>query len=355
MPVPGLTLMFFGSAGAVPATEAYQTLIRMARHADRLGFRAVWTPERHFHSFGGLFPNPAVLGAALAMRTERIQIRAGSVVAPLHDPLRIVEEWAVVDALSGGRVAVALGTGWHARDFVLAPDNYDKRVQVTADTLDVLRRMWRGESVKRRSHSGQQVEVHSYPRPVQAELPVWLTASSNIDTFRRAGGLGAGVLTHLLGQDLGQLAEKITAYREAWAEAGHLGTGTVSVMLHTYVADTDSAARRKVRAPLIGYLRSSLDLELQASRIGGRVSRGSAALSELSRNATEGMLAERFEHLFAHAGLLGSPSTCTATLERLADAGVDEVACLSDFGLPAEEVLRSLERLADATVTGRSR
>mgnify|MGYP006138748669 CR=1 FL=1 len=60
-----------------------------ARLADERGFSALWVPERHFHRFGGLFPNPAVLGAAVAMATRRLQIRAGSLVSPLHDSLRI--------------------------------------------------------------------------------------------------------------------------------------------------------------------------------------------------------------------------------------------------------------------------
>ena len=70
----------------------------------RNGFKAVWTPERHFHAFGGLYPNPAVTSAAVAAITTRVRVRAGSVVLPLHNPIRVAEEWAVVDNLSQGRV-----------------------------------------------------------------------------------------------------------------------------------------------------------------------------------------------------------------------------------------------------------
>ena len=86
--------------GTIGRRDRYRLLLEGARFADRHGFAAVWTPERHFHAFGGLYPNPAVTGAALAAITERIGIRAGSVVLPLHNPIRVAEEWSVVDNLS---------------------------------------------------------------------------------------------------------------------------------------------------------------------------------------------------------------------------------------------------------------
>ena len=103
--------LFYFAAGEDTAGDGYRLLLESAKWADRIGFEAVWTPERHFHAFGGAYPNPSVLGAALAVATDRIRIRAGSVVAPLHSPARIAEEWAVVDNLSGGRVDISVRSG----------------------------------------------------------------------------------------------------------------------------------------------------------------------------------------------------------------------------------------------------
>src|SRR5258708_38629339 len=121
------SLFYFASDS--PGTQAaqYRLVTEGARFADRNGFTAVWTPERHFHEFGGLYPNPSVTSAALATVTERIQLRAGSVVLPLHDPLLVAEEWAVVDNLSHGRVAISFASGWQPNDFVIAPQNYAHR------------------------------------------------------------------------------------------------------------------------------------------------------------------------------------------------------------------------------------
>src|SRR5215469_15811081 len=135
------SLFFFADSGAAGG-EGYDLLLESARFADAHGFTAVWTPERHFHSFGGLYPNPAVTGAAVAAVTERLGIRAGSVVAPLHHPVRIAEEWSVVDNISDGRVGVSFASGWHARDFVLNPDHYEDRKDEMIRCVETVRRLW---------------------------------------------------------------------------------------------------------------------------------------------------------------------------------------------------------------------
>ena len=101
--------LFFFSHDASKGTEnKYRLLMESARFADVNDFSAVSTPERHFQDFGGLYPNPSVLSAALAMNTKNIDIRAGSVALPLHNPIRVAEEWSVVDNLSNGRVGSLL-------------------------------------------------------------------------------------------------------------------------------------------------------------------------------------------------------------------------------------------------------
>src|SRR5215218_4407232 len=116
-----LGLIFFSSSEAADGDEKYRLLVESVRFADRNGFSSVWIPERHFTRDGWLYPNPAVLQAALARETERIGLRAGSVVMPLHDPVRVAEEWAMVDNLSGGRVGISFASGWHSNDFIFYP------------------------------------------------------------------------------------------------------------------------------------------------------------------------------------------------------------------------------------------
>src|SRR5258708_11832568 len=90
-------IMFFAASEATLERDKYRLVLEAAKFSDQNGFSSIWLPERHFATLGGLYPNPAVLHAALAVVTERIHLRAGSVVLPLHSPLRVAEEWSLVD------------------------------------------------------------------------------------------------------------------------------------------------------------------------------------------------------------------------------------------------------------------
>ncbi|RKH19691.1 LLM class flavin-dependent oxidoreductase, partial [Corallococcus sp. CA031C] len=108
-----LSLIYFANDEDTLTGPKYELLIEGSKFADANGFSAVWTPERHFASFGGLYPQPAVVAAGVATVTKNLRLRSGSVVLPLHDPLLIAEQWSVVDNLSQGRVGMSVATGWH--------------------------------------------------------------------------------------------------------------------------------------------------------------------------------------------------------------------------------------------------
>jgi natural product biosynthesis luciferase-like monooxygenase protein len=337
------SLFYFASAEDGQSTDKYRLLIEGAKFADQNGFAAVWTPERHFHSFGGLYPNPSVAGAALAMVTERVEIRAGSVVLPLHNPIRVAEEWSVVDNLSRGRVGVAFASGWHADDFVFAPDHYRDRKETLLRNIQIVQDLWQGESVTVQGGAGNQVSVRLYPHPVQKRLPVWLTCAGNPDTFTEAGRLGANVLTHLLGQSPEELAAKIALYRESRRRHGHdPNAGRVALMLHTFVGTDREQVLATVRKPLTEYLRASVGLIENLAR-----SLGHADVQNISPDDMEDLLAHAFDRYVNTSALIGTPENCLEMVERLKDIGVDEVASLIDFGVDQETVLQTLPHLDD--------
>jgi natural product biosynthesis luciferase-like monooxygenase protein len=261
----------------------------------------------------------------------------------LHDPLRVAEEWALVDNLSGGRVGVSFASGWHANDFVLKPGAFQDRQELMRRGIDTVRRLWRGEAIRLPGGAGGEVEVRIFPRPVQPELPVWVTAASDPATFRLAGELGAGVLTHLLGHEETELAAKIRLYRDAWRQAGHLpGGDRVTVMLHTFVGASREAVEAVVREPLSAYLKTSFGLLRSLAESAGL----KQDPRQLSPAELDLLVARAYRrYVDAGAGLIGTPDSCAATVERLRQLGVDEVACLIDFGVAAEQVLASLTHL----------
>ena len=334
-----------------PGPQKYRLMLEGARFFDQNEFDSVWTPERHFHAFGGPFPNPSVTGAALAAVTENVAIRSGSCVSPLHHAIRITEEWAVVDNLSDGRVGLSFAAGWQPNDFILWPDSYGRNKQVMMDQIDLVRRLWRGEAVEFDSPTGKTVPITTLPRPVQSELPFWVTTAGNPETYRAAGEMGANVLTHLLGQDLDEVAEKIAIYRKAREEAGHdPDTGKITLMLHTFVGTDDDEVKEIVRQPMKDYLGASMKLVLGFAwtfpafkRPGGEDSSPEDIdLESLSEEETETILDFAFERYFETSGLFGTPETCVRMVDACKAAGVDEVACLLDFGVDTEQVLDSL-------------
>jgi len=340
-------IMFFSSATTANTEHRYRLLLEGARYADANGFKAVWTPERHFHAFGGLFPNPSVTSAALAVITENLMIRSGSLISPLHHVVRFTEEWSVVDNLSNGRAAISFGSGWNANDFVFRPENYARRREIMFEQIETARRLWRGNSITLANPFQKDVEVRISPPPIQPELPIWITTSGNPQTYIDAGRMGANLLTHLITQDLGTLRDKIQLYREARAAAGlDPDEGIVSLMLHTFLGEDMDRVKQKVYRPFREYLRTGIDLEQDAIEAGGHVSGGmDVAFHEISEANLEALLDITFQRYFATRALMGTPESCEAIVWRLEEAGVNEVACLIDFMDDHDDILDSLKHV----------
>ena len=351
----GFSLFHFAQGAHVGEENPYRLILEGARFADQAGFEAVWSPERHFHDFGAPYPNPSVISAAIAAITERVQIRAGSVVLPLHDPLRVAEEWAQVDQLSDGRVGMAIASGWQPNDFALAPGNYESRKEGMYQAIETLRALWRGEAVTRTNGLGDEVELRTFPRPRQPSLPIWITAAGNPETFAQAGRVGANVLTHMLGQSLEQIEKNLAAYREARHLAGH-DEGRVTLMLHTFVGEDEEAVKALVREPMKAYLASSASLVGQyahtwsAYRRGSSTQVGAGDIASLDEESRNDLFEFAFERFFETSSLLGCEEKCTALVESLRGVGVNEIACLVDFGVETDQVLEqlpNLQRLAE--------
>jgi natural product biosynthesis luciferase-like monooxygenase protein len=351
-------LLFFGGDEGGAAQEKYQFVIDVARYADAAGFSALWVPERHFTAMGSLYPNPAVLHAALARETRHIRLRAGSVVLPLNDPIRVAEEWALVDNLSGGRVELSFAPGWNAEDFALRPDHYARRYEVMYEGIQTVAKLWAGHTIEATDGAGRPIRIRTYPTPVQKKLIKWITAARSSRSFQQAGQIGADLLTHLFDQDVDELAEKIALYRRARADHGwDPEAGRVAVTLHTYLAGDMEEVRLNAYQPYFHYLKSNLGLlEKLAQSRNIPIDLGSLTTSQLDQ-AIEWV----FERFLRQRSLMGTPDSCLALVTRLARIGVQEIACLLDFGPSPQSILASLPRLrelmerAQAMTTNRSR
>ena len=348
------SLYYWGNDDGV-GPKKYEMLLEGAKFADTHGFCAVWTPERHFHAFGGPYPNPSVTGAAVAAVTKNIGVRAGSCVAPLHHPARIAEDWAVIDNLTNGRAGLAMASGWQPDDFLLRPENTPpNNRKALFDSIDQVRRLWRGEAVEFPTATGTHAVV-TQPRPVSRELPIWVTTAGNPATWIEAGEIGANVLTHLLGQSVDEVGDKIKLYHDALRKAGHdPAQFSVTLMLHTYIARDRELAREVAREPMKDYLRSAAGLIKQYAwafpafkKPAGVENPMQIDLQTLSDEENEAILDFAFKRYFEDSGLFGTVEDCLARVESLKTIGVTEVACLIDYGIATETVMEGLYPLAE--------
>jgi len=334
---PLFSVYFFGNYPAEYSPSKYRLILEAARVADARGFHALWLPERHFHSVGGFSPNPSVLAAALARETSQIRLHGGSVVAPLHHPVRIAEEWAVVDNLSNGRAGISFASGWHPNDFIFAPGNFEKRRELYYEGIDIVRRLWRGESASFQTGGAARFDVRILPRPRQAELPTWFTCIHR-DAFVKAGELGANVLCHTVNQSLEEIAGKVAAYREARARSG-FDAGHVTLLVHTFLAADAAQAVEQARQPFYDYLTAFLDNGKKKAESHGRQ-------IDLAAEDMEEILSRSYRDYVENKALIGSVESCAAVIDKLSAIGIDELGCFIDFGVETDAALASLELLA---------
>ncbi|MED7818927.1 MULTISPECIES: MupA/Atu3671 family FMN-dependent luciferase-like monooxygenase, partial [unclassified Francisella] len=334
------SLFYFGNHNADRDNQyinKYRLLLEGAKYADDNNFSAIWTPERHFGAFGGLYPNPAITSAAVSSITSNIKIRTGSCVLPLHDPIRVAEDWAIIDNISQGRVELSFATGWNKNDFVLAPENFDNRKEILEEKIDIVKKLWRGESIEFPGVDGEYLPISTLPRPIQKDLPIWLTVAFNPESFRKAGEQGAHILTHLLGQSLEQLSERIELYYQGLESSGYDKKDfKVALMLHTFISDDEKYSLSKVKGPFKEYLSSSINLLKQIKN---------EDLNNISQEEREELLEIAFQRYYYENGLFGTPESSIEFIDKLKGIGVTEIACLIDFGIDDDIVINNLEHL----------
>ncbi|WFF05924.1 aminotransferase class III-fold pyridoxal phosphate-dependent enzyme [Micromonospora sp. WMMD1076] len=332
---PSVSLALFGFA-ANGENDIYSRLLDLVEVAEAEGLANVWLPERHFDDFAGFSPNPAVLGAMVAMRTSRIGIRAGSSVLPLHSAISVAEDWAMVDVASGGRVGLGVASGWMKRDFVLSEGTHAERRELFRTRVAQLERLWRGEALTIDGKSGERTEVRLHPRPL-SDLRLWQACVGSPDSFYEAGRAGRGVLTNLIQQDLAQLTGNLERYRQGRRDGGlPPDGGDVTVLLHAAVSTDEAAEQRNVEA-LERYMFATF-----------RSTHDNPEL--VSEDTWAPRMKAAANRLRDGLSLVGPEAEWAKLTTELARLGVTDIACLVDFLPPGQawnDTMRALGRLSE--------
>ena len=235
--------------GQVPAQsdlsfhQDYRDAIHLVEVAEEAGFDSAWVSEHH-GAADGYLPSLLPLLAAFAARTERIELGTGVVLAPFHDPLRLAEDFAVVDQISGGRVICGLGIGWREEEFRAFGIDVSSRVRRLTEIVEILKLAWTGERFDYRGRHYSYEAVAVTPPPARP-LPVYVGGFVDA-AIARAGRIADGYISSRAQPD--RVADAFRLASEARRGAGRQGEPLAALLQNAFVTEDPDGDWPMVRA-----------------------------------------------------------------------------------------------------------
>jgi probable LLM family oxidoreductase len=245
---------FADLAAGVAPEQRMRELLEEAELADRLGLDLFAVGEHHRPDY--LISSPAVALAAIAARTARIRLSSAVSVLSSDDPVRVFQQFAELDLISGGRAEIMAGRGSFIESFPLFGYDLDDYDELFAEKLELLLELRRAPTVTWSGHHRAPLhEAGVWPRPVQDLLPVWVAVGGTPESVIRAGALGLPLTLAIIGGEPQRFAPLIDLYRRALQAAGHdAASARIAINTHAFVADSVAAADRAFAAPYLNVM-----------------------------------------------------------------------------------------------------
>jgi len=316
-----------------PFPTYFRNTLEQIQLAEELVFECFWFTEHHFVLYGGPVPNPAVMMSAAAARTSTIRLGSAISILPLHHPLQVAEDYAMVDVVSGGRLNFGMGIGNTPGDFEAYDVPRDEARDRFAEAVDVITAAWTNE---RFSHTGKfwQIEdVALYPKPVQQPHPPYWVAGSSPASLGAAGRRGWSIMTvsHPFPPD--HVRPGVEAWHAGLLEGGHdPAVHHCKLHVRVWVDENGAKAKELAEAAIVRY-----DTNQRSSRA-GRYSQAGAAPPEYNWD----------EMLAQGRNAYGNPDQVIQAIEnarRHFDFDVFS-ATFAFGGMPHEDVKRSMRLFA---------
>jgi alkanesulfonate monooxygenase SsuD/methylene tetrahydromethanopterin reductase-like flavin-dependent oxidoreductase (luciferase family) len=250
-------IQFFPDIGpeVKSARDYWQEALRLVALVDQYGYHHVRTVEHYFLPYGGYSPNPVVFLAAAAQVTRRARLVTGAVLPAFNNPLKLAGELAMLDALSDGRLDCGFARAFLPHEFAHFGVKLDESRARFDEGMEQVRRLLEEENVTAEGRFHSFRNVTSLPRPTQMPRPpFYVAALGTRESFERAGANGHGIMAIPMAGSA--MKDLIDAYRDARAEAGHDGPGTVMLAFHMLCHEDQQEAEHLARGPINRYLRS---------------------------------------------------------------------------------------------------
>ena len=311
-------------------TQAYPTfdpMLQQSKLAESLGFDTIWTHEHHSQAM--TYPSPLMALSVLAPHTQRVRLGTNMVLLPLYHPLRVAQDAAMVDVLSGGRLILGVSAGY-------APDEYDafgvslrQRGKRVREGLRLIRAVWREDPVTLEGLDGRLENFSLFPKPIQQPAPpIYVGALANA-AIRRAAQWGDGYVLSA-GSTLEQIRERADYYRQAVRDLGQ------------------DPAQRPLAVNRVMHVVNSQAAKLEAQQFFAEHflhlydSWGHEDIQQLGGGARE------YEQTSQQHFIIGEAAECLELIHQYAELGIGHIACLMNFGGPdLDRVEASMRRFAD--------
>jgi alkanesulfonate monooxygenase SsuD/methylene tetrahydromethanopterin reductase-like flavin-dependent oxidoreductase (luciferase family) len=327
----------------------YADTVDQAVYGERLGFESVWPAEQHFAPDTSIMPSPLLLLSAIAAQTTTLRLGTGVVLLPLAHPLRVAEDFATLDVLSGGRAECGIGRGMdpaHFAGYGVSPTKSADRLE---EGIALLRRAFTGSKF---SFAGRYHQIDNAvlaPAPIQHPHPPIRLAANSVDTMRLAGRLGLPILVALHVNTMDGLRDMLPAYRNAQREARVAPKpDDITVLAPVFTGSNMDEIRRAV-TPGVAFLRAKLQDKIATWLTALPAGPEGDAQRERLKQIITGLDDLDFETMAEGRAIFDTPDGCVDRVAELEnELGAGRVVGWFNMGglLPHRRVLTAMESFA---------
>ena len=342
------TFFFFQAAPGLTHAEVVHRELQQMDWTEQLGFDQIWLTEHHFIDYG-LAVDPGTLACAAASRTRRVRIGLAAAILPFHHPLRLAEQLALVDVISGGRLDVGVGRGNRPAEFrgynVPQHENRDR----FEEAVDIITQAWTEPRFTYRGRFFTVVDAQVQPKPLQRPHPPLYQVCGSKESMEGTAARGWPMLNSVLrGNAEQQILTNRDAYVTALRKTGR-SDDDVRMLLQNwgisrqiYVAPTDAQAQAEAKDAELWYQDS-----FRRFVVPERIEDAHPSLQDHFRQLAARLATVNYDDLVRETVAFGSPDTVARKIEAMRASGVGHVLCWMNFGgLEQDKIRRSMELFA---------